>query len=426
MARLAKNKLTIEPTQDDKGQPSGFRLFGFFNGKKIRKVSKDLNALEALRASLEHSQQALDAAEQARETQRSTWLSIDQIRDAEAAIRARGDQVFALLDYVNKAKPLMGGPVPKLADEALSDWLVHQADRGRFSRTLDNNKYTVGAFLKFTKVKFVGEISSEIIDRYISQPGLKVGTKVARGSQIKAWLNFCLRKKWLRANPCELQLDEMIETATRLREKDRILTVAQCEALLQAACEHRNGYMVPYVILACWCFMRTAEVRHTLTGDIRLSTKPGVKSTVLVTGRKEGVGFRVVNIPENVVALLKSCVAHGVLKEGQAVPFSIDSLDTIREAAGLMKFHPKTNNKNRKVLSSVWKESILRHTGESYLYQKTGDVAFCTAQAGHSKSVAFKHYLQLPQEGDCDKFYAITGQLAPAAPAKIIPMEIAS
>lgn len=410
MARIAKNQLTIEPLTSE-GKPAGFRLFGYFNGKKIRKKSNDLAELEALKAELENQQEVMDSAEQVRAMPRMTWLNVDQLRDAEAAIRARGNLPYPLVDFVAAAKPSMSGPAPKNAAEALAAWLTHQKDGGRFASTLKNNKREVTAFLKGTKIKFLGEATPDMVQAHIARDGLSIGSKVAMATRLKAFFNYCIKKgKWLRANPCEVSIAEMKETADRVRSKDRILTPAQCEALLSAACAFKKGRMVPYVVLATWCFMRAAEVRHTTGVNIKFNGK----STVQVWGRKRGGKFRVVNIPDNVVPLLKECMAHGLIKDGEEIFYSHYDFNRIRSNAGLVTFLPEpgVSWSRRTVESSLWKENILRHTGESYLYQKTGDIAHCTAQAGHAQEIAFKHYLQLPNEADCDKFFAITASLA--------------
>lgn len=411
MARIAKNKLTIEPTADNKGMPSGFRLFGFFNGKKIRKAGQDLNALEALKASLENSQLAMDNAEQARQTQRTTWLSVDQIRDAETAFRARGDQTFRLLDYVNTAKPLMSGPAPMLATDAMTKWADYLTATKKSHATIRNNKRAVRVFLKEAKVKMLGEITPQMVDEHVLNPNLSIGGQVGRAAPIRAWLNFCASRKpaWLRSSPFNLNLREMCEQMRRQKSEDKILTPAQCEALLVAAIKHKKGLMVPFVLLSLWCFMRAAEVRNTNPKDIRLNGK----SVVQVWGRKHGGKFRVVNIPDNIVPLLKECFARDLLTEKMiGIPYNLRDWATVRANAGLITVIPG-KGRNPKIINSVWQEHILRHTGESYLYQKTGDISLCTNQAGHSKEVAFKHYLQLPAEGASEQFYAITGRLTP-------------
>jgi hypothetical protein len=76
----------------------------------------------------------------------------------------------------------------------------------------------------------------------------------------------------------------------------------------------------------------------------------------------------------------------------------------VREAAGLAE-RGAVKNKKRAVTSDVWQENILRHTGISYFFQKSGDMRETTRQAGNSSDTAFRHYLNLPVEGAAEAFF---------------------
>lgn len=419
MPRIAKNQLTIQPVLDNKNQPAGFRLFGYFNGKKIRRWSKDPAELETLKASLEGAQEAVVQAEVARSTSRMTYLSADRIRDAEAAVRALEGKPFSLLACVNAALPILNGPAPMLATEAEEKFLDNRRLGKKSLRTIRNYQYRLKAFREETKIKYLHEITTEMIEDYALKPNLTVVSQLTRGVLVSTWLNFCADKGFIKANPCKLDFRAMSELADRTKGKDHILTPAQAEALLRAAIAFKGGVLVPYVILCTWCFIRATEVRHITLGDLRLA-----KGEVYVWGRKRGGKFRPVTIPPNVLPLLKECVERKLVRDGAnnrhgkitpgCIPFSLGQWRSVRDAAGLITL-TAGGQRGQRVLSSDWKQNVLRHTGESYLYQKTGDLALCTNQAGHSKGTAARHYLYLPEDGGCDKFYAITGKLVPAA-----------
>jgi hypothetical protein len=76
----------------------------------------------------------------------------------------------------------------------------------------------------------------------------------------------------------------------------------------------------------------------------------------------------------------------------------------VREVAGLAE-RGAIANKKRPVHSAIWQENILRHTGLSYFFQKSGDITETCRQAGNSSSTAFAHYLNLPVEGASEAFF---------------------
>jgi hypothetical protein len=71
--------------------------------------------------------------------------------------------------------------------------------------------------------------------------------------------------------------------------------------------------------------------------------------------------------------------------------------DRVREKAGLMKFSDKRSSPHGqfKIVSSIWQENILRHTGLSYLYQECGSVREVCRQAGNSSDTAFKPLVRI-------------------------------
>lgn len=233
---------------------------------------------------------------------------------------------------------------------------------------------------------------------------------------IRAWLNFCVKRRWLRESPFQLDLNDIRTRADNV-EHPRILTPAEAHALLQSARTQKGGALVPFVVLSVWCFMRRAEVLRTKADQIHLEAK---EPCVEILPRKRGtVSYRDVAIPANVLPLLRAAVAQWpATKQARdkpsekladvpfTVPFSRSAWDAVRAEAGLIERAPGQSGKRRKHASSLWQENLLRHTGISYFYRKTKDIRETCRQAGTGDDTAFRHYLRLPKEGDEAKFYA--------------------
>jgi len=398
MGRIARNELHLIDLADGR-----WKLHGYILGKQVRRVSTDLVALTKLKEQKEHQleqKRALGATK----TLRLTHLTDTQLRDAEAAVDRAGGR--SLLDCVLIAQRYAPVGEPVLCTTALADWIAALRKRKRFPRTVEKNEQRVKSFLKVQQPKTLFDITPQMIEDWVFAQGKEGYTPLTDASVLRAWLNFCVRQKWLQVSPLEIDMRDLAERS-RAKEKPRILKPEQCWELLRVAQEHglgeKRGRMAGFVILSTWLFMRKAEVERTTSAEVRLKAKTPV---VAVDPRKRGTAsHRTIPIPENILPIFATWAETWLAKEGARVPFSRSEWATIRARAGLIKLAPAKNGR-RKILETVWQDNILRHTGISYFYQKTGDIKETTRQAGNSDDTAFRHYLNLPEEGECERFYA--------------------
>lgn len=395
MARPTKNELHLTPTADGR-----WRLHGYFNGQRIRRQSADIAPLEAEKATMESQLATAAQADAKRESLRLTWLSHDQLRDAEAATqRANGRR---LLDCVVASERVMTAPEPKLCTEALKDWIEALTARRRFPATLAKNEHRIAALLEAVSVKHLHELTPLALERWVFRKGTADLTRLTDARVVATWLRFCVSRRWLATSPLEIDLKDLASGA-RPVEAPRILSPEQCHALLAAAKAKRDGILVPYVVLALWCFMRHAEVTRTTTDDLRLDARLPV---VEIRPRKRGtVSYRAVTLPEIAIRELRAAIADGRLQKGISVFYARSLWDAVRADAGLLTRLPAARGKRRKHAESIWQENILRHTGISYHFQRCGDIRETCRQAGNSDDTAFRHYLNLPAEGAAERFY---------------------
>lgn len=404
VARIAKNQLRTRSL----GNGSTL-LYGEIMGERIRERFHDAGKLSVRRAELEMRVASHADALAHSPRARMTRLSDSDLRDAEAAKEmAEGRRLVEWVQAGKLAKVFPPGEPVTCAD-ALAAWLKALADRKRSPHTHSKNRLRVEGFIAFAKAKHLVDITPEMIERWVYRPGADY-TRVTDAQVVRAWLNFCCARsrRWLVVTPFEIDMKDKSATA-RTKEPGRILSPEQAHAYLQAAREYRGGLLAPYVILTTWLFARESEAQRVTRADMRLDNKNPI---VKFTGYKRGTPkTREVTVPANVLPILREAVKDW--PKDKRVPFSRSSWTTIRERAGLLQRGKTTRHKRRPVLESGWQSDIARHSGFSYLYQKTGDIKEVCRQAGNSPTVGFKHYLTLPEEGDADRFYANPTTMGP-------------
>lgn len=410
MGRHPKNALALIPTGD-----GGWRLTGRILGNRIRKRGPNYDELQALKVKLE--KQLVGKAQLTQEL-RHTWLTADQLRDAEAAVGRAGDR--SLLHCVLTAEGVLGTGEAVKSAVALQDWLAALAERKRSKLTIGKNRLRVEDFLRHCGVTWLHEITDHMVERWIYRKGLADFTRVTDAAVLRAWLTWCVKRRKIGRSPFEVDMKDLLATA-RPVERPKILTPEQCWALLTAAEGHAGGRLVPYVILSTWCFMRPGEVTRTTREQLRLEgERPVVETWPLKRGT---VSYRTVDVPACVIERLKGWKSSAALpvrrRKGKArhlrgitkvmeerVYYSKGMWETVRAKAGLIKLSKVGRHKRRKIMDGVWQADILRHTGISYHYQRGGDIKETCRQAGNSSDVSFRHYLQLPGQGAAAAFYA--------------------
>jgi hypothetical protein len=381
MARIAKNILRIRAL-------SGGRhlLYGYILGEKIRKRSRDYNELNVLKSLKEAQVRLRDMVLEDEPRARMTRLTQAQLSECESAIlRARGRPLKDFMDIGEKYLP----PLEAVScDTALKEWLDALTARKRSERTSHKNELRVTAFLEATKAKHLPEITPEMLDAWVYRGGKADFTRLTDAQVLRAWLNYCVKRRWLGVTPFQIDMSDLSATA-RPKAPGRILTAKQCHSLLAVAKTHADGRFLPYCILTLWCFLRDSEARRITRANLKLDAlEPVVEVNAM---KRRTVKYRAVAIPQNVLPLLRKAV-YG-WKDDQLVPFARWPWVTIRKNAGVL---------------SSWQPDITRHTGISYLYQRNKDIKEVCRQAGNTSDVSFRHYLTLPAEGEADKFYAVS------------------
>lgn len=383
-------------------------LVGRILGNKIRKRGRDFDKLQTLKTTLE--KQLLAKATPAHEL-RHTWLTAEQLRDAEAAVGRAGEK--SLLSCVIAAEGVMVTGEAVECAQALQDWLAALLERKRAPSTLAKNRLRAEAFLETAKARYLSDITDRMIERWIYRAGAQDFTRLTDAAVLRAWLSWCVRRRLIGRSPFAVDMKDLQATARPI-ERPRILTADQCWKLLAAAEAHEGGKLAPYVVLATWCFMRPSEIGRTVPQDLKLD---GARPVIEVWPKKRGTpSYRTVDVPACVVGRLRGYLQRGLCEpmvvrvgkkpEARGIFFSKTMWETVRAAAGLVTLTKPRRHGRRKLGGGVWQHDILRHSGISYHYQRGGDIKETCRQAGNTSDVSFRHYLQLPGQGEAERFYA--------------------
>ena len=397
MARPTTNPLSI-----DQVRPGVWRLYGRFLGKKIRKQSPDLAVLQRLR---DEMLAKLAPAAEVNHALRSTWLTEAQLRDAEAAVlRANGRSLLDCVQHAKKGDEVLR---PMKPAAALEEWIAYLRVRlKRFDATLKKNRARVQAFFEATPdVTELHDFTPEDVERWVFRHGISTRTQLTDAMVLNPFFKYAVKMSWVARSPVMLDFVDLAARARRV-ERARILSPEQCSALLNAA-EAYDVRLVPYVLLATWCFLRNAEVLRVVPEDI--DWEAAAPAVTIEPRKRRTVSYRRVPIPPNALRRLRALRKEGVWPDGARVFWSRREWDHVRKLAGLIDLEPPASPRQKthpRVAHSEWQENILRHTGISYRYQQTGDIALVTREAGNSSATAFEHYLHLPKTGAAGRFYA--------------------
>lgn len=418
MPKTSKNQLTIAPLLDEKGiqkiNGAGlpvFRLFGYINGEKVRAQSTKIVDLELIKKTKEDAADA--AAKQLAESigVRQTWLDTNQLRDAEAAYR-RLPTGRTLFECVEAADSILGTGDKVGCEKSLTDWEAKMKIRGLAKITVSNNLQIARSFLRGAKIEFLHEATPKKLEDFIRNPQIAAVTQLSLAGRLHTWFEFCVREKWIKKNPVELDMSEMRERARPVNDPD-ILTPTQAQALLAGAAESNKPALVFLVICGLWCFMRKAEI-HRLTREnlvIRNVKGEPVTVTIHARGHKLGSKWRNIPVPSNVAGLLIDSIERGAFDEDtKRVPFSEWDWKHLRAKAGMLKITYRGDKPREPIITdSEWTPNVMRHTGMSYLFQETnGDIDLVTKRAGNSEDVAFMHYLRNAEPNAYKAFNAVT------------------
>jgi len=236
--------------------------------------------------------------------------------------------------------------------------------------------------------RLMKDVRAEDIESYIYRDStLSDQTKLNDYRVLKNFFNYAYAQEHIAANPMLKVTRPHPESAA-----PKILTVKECENLLNAALVNGNLAILPYITLGMFCGIRSSELDQLDWSAVDLDAKTVTVSAQIAKKRR----IRIVDIPDNAVAWLR-CTAT---QTGPIRPIGLDKrFDKLVALAGLKE----------------WPINAMRHSAGSYHYALHGDAAKTCAMLGQKNDdVLFTHYRSLVKKADAVKFFA----LLPPPPAE--------
>jgi integrase len=180
----------------------------------------------------------------------------------------------------------------------------------------------------------------------------------------------------------------------------RILSLADCRALLISARDHKEGLLLPYIALGLFAGLRPAELSRLTREKINLD-----EGTITIDGSMAKTRQRrIVKLSANAIAWLEPFVV-----KRPAFTFTNFQRDfgRVKNGAG---FNGKEGLKAKdgKPELRAWVPDYLRHTAISNHFAHNKHEGETAGWAGNSPNVIHRHYKALVKEADAKEFWAIT------------------
>ena len=335
----------------------------------VRENFADLRAAECRRTQLENEYILGDDAPL--RAPRMTMLTEDQLQLAEQIFRTMHkaevpdcDLSTAVSAWLKAGRQKDAGIAPRL-DEAFEQYLAWLSTTPTLRpRTKEN--YRLDA------------ITPEMIEAYLAKRD--VGS-VARDSDrrvVKAFFAWAIRpQRWLTINAAAGVTVELGQ-----QPEPHLLTVPQCETLLQVAEAHRDGKFIPFLAVCLFAGLRPSEASRLTWEKVNFRDKEiRLGSTDTKTGRA-----RIIPLEPTLAAWLKAY-------QGRPFPKRIkwEDMLAIREAAGI----------------TTWQSDFLRHTSISHYFRRCGSYGKTAEFHGNSESIIKQHYQGRVTSAETKRFYEI-------------------
>lgn len=360
--------------------PDSYRVTGTKTGGE--RVRKNFSGAHA-EAKAKDEKRALET-EAFNEQERlcSTWLTPEQLQGAETAYGKVKDasELLRAIDYWRdhgKDVAVAGCPTIEDAAKAFEDWL--ETNERLRDRTKDNLRVRVSTFADSFSDYTVADVTPEHIQKYLDDRKVTAATMDNDKRAISRFFTWCMDRprKWVRFNPCR-----GIKIERGDKPAPAILTVERCESLLRAAEGHKEGRLVRYTALCLFGKLRPYEAMRVKPEQINLADNE-IRLEKSQTKTKRP---RVATIDPTLKAWLRAY-------PGEVFPSNWRrDFDAVKAKAGF---------------TEPWIEDILRHTGISHFFRKTGSYGVTAEESGNSEAIIKQHYQSRVTSEETKRFYAI-------------------
>jgi integrase len=329
---------------------------GLVAGKKRRRYVGNIRAAREVLRSLENERLELGRQWKGLEPQ-SKWSVLEvleEIKDSGLSVREVWDTYRS--NYSERSDTLL--------EEAVEEFLASKSKIGL------RPKYE--AEIRRTLERFSGGIGSKPISsiRHLEiQQWLEgfqsLSTRKTMQARVSILFNWAKRQGYINQSPFE-----RIEVVRLDQSDPQILTVAQCQDLIEASRQTDEDFL-PYLALSLFEGIRPEECNRIAIEDIDLKRKQ-----VTVSGRAAKTRNR------RIVPMLLP--AFTILSN---TPES-------RWLGWRTNFRRRRDAIRRKAKIHDWPKDVLRHTAASHFYNLYG-MDEATKALGHSSAIMLRHYRQI-------------------------------
>jgi integrase len=325
-----------------------------------------------------------------------TFLSTEQISDAEAAVRHAGGRSLARIvthyhDLEARAKARNAGLDAAISffeerykPEVASITLLNAVSKfkagrkGITSATAANYSNSLKLLLKTDPNKPVHQVRVEDLDQVLSRYS-NTGTRRSHRRIFSIFFNWARRYRYCSENPCD-RLDKIAKETSQIQ----MLSLEEVERLLVAAVTYQNGIAAAGVAISLFAGLRPSEL-----GDLKPTDLTA--NRIRVTGGKLRRKLnRSVPIPPVLAAWLAEFPFKG-LPDGWIYK---------------MKVLKRATNASR------WVNDIIRHTSISFQAERDKDEALTAFNCGTSKAMMDRNYRNSIDDPEViERFWNLTPDL---------------
>jgi integrase len=365
-----------------------WRVCGSLHGVRIRKNFRSREEAGAEKAALELK--ALQNASGLRAS--ATFLTDDQLREAEVAFRKLAERPRSLMVYLDYALANYREPereVP-LAVAVAEYVATKQKDLERTLlsiRQFRSIKNELDLFKNRFPDALVSEFSPLQLVAYLERGEASLKTYNNRRGILSTFFKFAVQRDWLSTNPI---VKAPYHRICHRRGSAQTITAEQAAKLMAHVEEFKGGVLVPYFALCLFAGVRPCpifgEIAKLRPEHVRLET-----DTIHIEPEVSKVRMpRRIAIQPNLAEWLRR--------------YPTDRFPIIPKNAVKMR---------RKVFQAFGlTHDVLRHTFISMFVAKYRSMGEAALQAGNSESIIRKHYLDLKSPTEAEQFFGIMPERA--------------
>lgn len=309
---------------------------------------------------------------------RMTWLTKEQLRDAEHSIRELGEKPIrvAVRFYLENYREAV---TPILVMDAFAKFIEDKTRENARPDTIGNLKRKNAFLLAEHGKRNVHEVLPDQIKALIHRDGTSPVYRDNLRRAMSGFFNWCTDHGHCKESPLA-----KVKPIKSERDEPAVLPLAGVRKLLLNAAKYKDGVMLPYVAISLFAGVRPKELARLIWDDLDLNQKQ-----ITISGKAAKLRQRrIVDLSPNLIAWLRPMA---VARRPFVGKNWRRDFDKVKELAGF----------------TSWTIDIMRHTAISHhlaYHQHEGQ----TAQwAGNSPDVIQRHYKGLVNAKEAKLFWSI-------------------